>query len=173
MALTISRTTLRRLDIQGFDRIDPARLAPVAPWLRLTFGLCAALAITATAFASPALLLILGAIAFVGALSPVHPFDVIYNVGLRPLTGTGPLPKRGAPTRFACGVGGAWLVATALLFRSGYAFAGYTLGGLLGAAATLVSTTDICLPSMLYRMVFGWPPLRTSERSGAREVIAS
>src|SRR5262245_24538621 len=132
MAPTISPRTLRRLDIQGFDCVDPSRLAPVARWLRLTFALCAVLAITAVALASPALLLTLAVIAFTGAILPVHPFDLIHNLGLRHLTGTAPLPKRGAPTRFACGMGAAWLVVTAMLFRNGHAAAAYALGGLLG-----------------------------------------
>lgn len=158
---TISPSTLRRLDIQGFDGVDPACLAPVAPWLRLTFALCAALALTATLLASPVLLLVVAAIALVGALSPTHPFDIIYNVGVRRVTGTAALPKRGAPTRFACGLGAACLVAIATLFRGGYTTAGYAFGGSLVAMATLVSTTDICIPSLVYRMLFGWPARRT------------
>jgi hypothetical protein len=35
--------TRRLLDIQGFDAVDAQELAPVAPWLRLAFGLCALL----------------------------------------------------------------------------------------------------------------------------------
>nr|NIP78741.1 DUF4395 domain-containing protein [Gemmatimonadota bacterium]NIQ53285.1 DUF4395 domain-containing protein [Gemmatimonadota bacterium]NIU73423.1 DUF4395 domain-containing protein [Gammaproteobacteria bacterium]NIX43658.1 DUF4395 domain-containing protein [Gemmatimonadota bacterium]NIY07849.1 DUF4395 domain-containing protein [Gemmatimonadota bacterium] len=91
----LSPKQLSRLDIQGFDRVDPGHLAEVAPWLRLAFGLCAALAILGTALASVPLLLVLAAIALGGGLSPVHPFDVIYNRGVRRVTGTRPLPKRG------------------------------------------------------------------------------
>lgn len=38
---------LRRLDIQGFDTVAADRLAEVAPWLRLAFALCTALATVA------------------------------------------------------------------------------------------------------------------------------
>jgi len=153
----ISPSTLRRLDIQEFDQVDPACLAPVAPWLRLTFALCAGLALVGTVLVSEALLLALAVIAFVGALSPTHPFDLIYNVVVRRFTRTAALPGRGAPTRFACGLGAGCLVAIAMLFRRGYATARRFVSGM----AALVSATDICIPSLVYRLLFGWPTRRT------------
>ena len=82
------------------------------------------------------------------------PFDLIYNHGIRYLRHTGPLPKRRAQSRFACGVGAIWLVATALAFQSGALITGYILGGALTGVALLVSTTDICIPSMIYNALF-------------------
>jgi hypothetical protein len=154
MGDTLTSWTLHRLDVQGFDAVEETRLAEVAPWLRLTFGLCALLAGIGTATASPILLLALAPIAALGAALPVHPFDLVYNHGIRHLTGTGPLPPRGAPSRFACGMGAAWLLVTAWAFWAGYATLGYALGGTLTAMAILVSTTDICIPSMVYRLLF-------------------
>ena len=58
--------------------MDEDLLAQVAPWLRLAFGLCATLAIVGTALASTTLLLTLAGIAFLAAVFPVHPFDLIY-----------------------------------------------------------------------------------------------
>ena len=43
MRPTLAPRTRRRLDIQGFDPVDEQVLAPVAPWLRLAFDLCALL----------------------------------------------------------------------------------------------------------------------------------
>jgi len=40
MRQTLRPRTRRLLDIQGFEEVDVHELAPVAPWLRLTFGLC-------------------------------------------------------------------------------------------------------------------------------------
>jgi hypothetical protein len=158
---------LRRLDIQGFENVEEARLAEVAPWLRLAFGLCATLAILGTALASTTLLFVLAGIALLGALSPVHPFDLIYDLGIRHLTGTGPLPRRGAPSRFACGFGSTWLLVTIWAFDSVGPTLGYVLGFSLSAVAVLVSTTDICIPSMIFRAVFGAPAPRCEmARSG-------
>ena len=129
MAPAISPTTLRRFDIRGFHGVDPERLAHVASWLRLTLALCAALAVTATAFASLVL----------------------------------PLPRRGRTD--ASGM----LIASHGSWRPRcWSEADTTLRGThsvdCSGRSTLVSTTDICIPSLLYRMVFGWPPSRTSEQ---------
>jgi hypothetical protein len=154
MERRLSARTRRRLEIQGFDTTDERQLAEVAPWLRLAFGLCALLAGVGTAAASPIFLLALAPIAALGAALPVHPFDLVYNYGIRHLTGTGPLPRRGAPSRFACGMGAVWLLVTAGAFSAGHDGVGYVLGGALTAVALLVSTTDICIPSMTYRLLF-------------------
>jgi hypothetical protein len=73
MSKVLTDTTRRRLDIQGFERVDETALAQVAPWLRLAFGLCAVMAGAGTAMASPAILLALVPIAALAALLPVHP----------------------------------------------------------------------------------------------------
>ena len=161
----LSSCTLRRLDIQGFDTVEERELAKVAPWLRLAFGFCALLAAAGTALASPTILLVLAVIAVLAAALPVHPFDLIYNHGIRHLTGTGPLPKRGPPNRFACGMGAVWLVVTAWAFSAGHPLLGYSLGAPLTAVALLVSTTDICIPSMMYRLLFGAPRARGQQRA--------
>ncbi len=160
MTSALTETTRRRLDIQGFERIEDGALARVAPWLRLAFGLCAVMAGVGTALASPTLLLLLVPIAALAAVFPVHPFDLIYNYGIRFMTGTPPLPRRGAPSRFACGLGAMWLVATTWVFQAGHPILGYVLGGLLTAVAVLVSTIDVCIPSLVYRSIFGFPPRR-------------
>ncbi len=65
--------------------------------------------------------------------------------------------KRGAPSRFACGVGAVWLIVTGWAFQSGAIVTGYVLGGMLTFVGLLVSTTDICIPSLIYRTMFGFP----------------
>ena len=163
MRQTLTPRTYRLLDIQGFDTVDEQELAPVAPWLRLAFGLCALLGGVGTLSASPTILLVLAPLA---AASPVHPFDLIYNYGIRHLTGTGPLPRRGVPSRVGCGMGAVLLLVTAWAFSAGHVVAGYALGGILTFVVLLVSTTDICIPSMIYRSIFGWPRVRDAQQKG-------
>jgi len=163
--VTVSPVTRRRLEIQGFVGLDDQTLAETGPWLRLAFGLCTVLAATGTILASPVFLWALVPIAALAAAFPVHPFDLIYNHGLRRLTGTRPLPKRGAPARFACGVGAVWLLVTGWLFQAGHTSAGYVLGGALTIVGLLVSTTDICIPSLIYRTIFGFPPRPGDEKA--------
>ena len=110
--------------------------------------------------------LVLAAIAAVAAASPVHPFDLIYNYGIRHLTGTGPLPRRGVPTRVGCGMGALFLLVAVWAFSAGHVVAGYALGGVLTFVVLLVSTTDICIPSLIYRSIFGWPRARDAQQKG-------
>jgi hypothetical protein len=159
---TISTVTRRRLDIQGFTDVDEDLLKQTASWLRFAFALCTILAGLGTALASYIILYLLVPIAALGAIFSTHPFDLIYNFGIRHITQTPPLPKRGAPSRFACGLGSAWLVVTALMFQLGNMTIGYILGASLTFVGLLVSTIDFCIPSMIYRSIFGFPPKRST-----------
>jgi hypothetical protein len=67
--MSLNPTTRRRLHVQGFECIDDAWLAEVAPWPRLAFGLCALLAAIGTATASVPVLWVLVVI----ARAPVRP----------------------------------------------------------------------------------------------------
>ena len=120
----------------------------------MAYFLCASLAGVGTLLASPTILFSLTAIAAPAAVLPFHPFDLIYNFGIRHLRNTGPLPRRRAQGRFACGVATVWLVATALAFGAGMTVLGYILGALLTGVGMLVGTTDICIPSMIYNALF-------------------
>jgi hypothetical protein len=62
-------------------------------------------------------------------------------------------------------VGAVWLLVTGWAFQSGYALAGYMLGGALTLVGLLVSTTDICIPSLIYRTIFGFPPRSGSDKA--------
>jgi hypothetical protein len=149
MALT--EMTRRRLHVQGFESVPDADLARVERWLRLTPALCGAIVAVGTVLAAPGVLFALAVIAALGGIFPVHPFDLAYNYGLRHLTGTPPLPRNGAPRRFACAIASAWITAAGLAFLLGAPLAGYVLGGMFVAVAALLATTQICVPSMVFR----------------------
>jgi hypothetical protein len=51
-----------------------------------------------------------------------------------------------------------WLIVTGWAFQSGAMVTGYILGGLLTFVGLLVSTVDFCIPSLIYRIIFGFPP---------------
>jgi hypothetical protein len=174
----ISPTTRRRLEIQGFVGINERWLAETAPWLRLSPALCTLLMALGTALASPATLWALAIIAALGSIFPVHPFDLLYNHGIRHLVGKPRLPHNGAPRRFACLLATLWLAGTAFAFQGGSMVTGYTLGAAITAVALLVTATNICIPSLLYGGLFGFPaavlgahhtpsPLAASSRNDA------
>jgi hypothetical protein len=151
--MDVSASVRRRLEVQGFSGLSDESLREVGSWLRLTPALCTTIVMIGTALALPALLWVLVPIALFGAVFPRHPFDYIYNIGLRRVTGTRPLPPNGPPRRFACGMAAVWIGATAAAFTAGYAPLGYSLGGVLTAVGLLVSTTHFCIPSLVYRFV--------------------
>lgn len=147
---TIAPSTVQRLHTQGFSTVDEAWLAEIAPWLRWSPVLCGTFAAVGTALASPWILFALAGTAFLGAILPFHPFDLIYNYSIRFLLGKRALPPNRAPRRFACGIATVWLIATALLFSNDQMTAGYVLGTTFVGVAVLVSTTDICIASIIF-----------------------
>ncbi len=149
----LSSKQQRRLEMQGFVCSKDSDFAGMAPWLRWSPALCMLIAAIGTALASPPILLALAATAALGAILPFHPFDLIYNYGIRHATATPPLPPNGAPRRFACAVATVWLIATAWAFSAGAMATGYVLGGSLVLVAGIVTTTDFCIPSFIYNLI--------------------
>src|SRR5665811_479306 len=131
--MPLSLGTRRRLEVQGFTCRNEAEFVRLVPWMRFTPTLCVVFIGTGTALALTPLLWAIVPVAVLGAIFPVHPFDYLYNYGVRRLTNTPPLPHNGAPRRFACGVVAVWLIGTALAFGTGAVWVGYLLGGLLTA----------------------------------------
>lgn len=154
----------RRLERQGYVGLDDCALAQIEPWVRFSPALCTALIAIGTTMRSPLLLAMLAVIAGAGALFPVHLFDLLYDYAVRPITGTAPLPKNGPPRRFACGMAAVLLAITAWLFSIGALIAGYIIGTLLTAVGLIVSTTHVCIPSMIYQIL-----LRKISRGGVRQ----
>lgn len=153
--MAVSPITRRRLEAQGFHDLGDPTMAQLVPWMRWSPALCAAGMIVGVALRSPWVLWALAATAFAGVLLPNHPFDYIYNFGVRHLTGTGPLPANGPQRRFACGLATIWLTATGAAFALHATVLGLVLGVSIASLATLVSVTHICVPSMIYNAIVG------------------
>ncbi|MGH8106486.1 MAG: DUF4395 domain-containing protein [Arenimonas sp.] len=152
--MAISLVTRRRLEAQGFCNLDDATFDEVGPWLRWSPMFCTLFMTIGVVLNSPIILWALAGTAFLGVLLPFHPFDLLYNHGARYLTGTRALPHQGPQRRFACGIATAWLIATGWAFHVGEPMIGYLLGVPLILVAALVSTTNICIPSMIYNALF-------------------
>ena len=173
--MTTSSVVRSRLEAQGFCNLDDATLTELAPWMRWSPALCTVFMAIGTALNSPVILWSLAATAFLGVLLPFHPFDLLYNYGVRFLSGTRALPYHGAQRRFACGIATVWLIGTGWAFHAGSALVGYALGIPLVLVAGLVSVTHFCIPSLIYNTLFkatSGPENRTVEtdarKSGAR-----
>ena len=152
--MSVSPVIRKRLETQGFCGLDDAALVEVGPWLRWSPVLCTFFMILGVSMQSPVVLWLLAAIAFFGVFLPFHPFDLLYNYGVRHLTGTRPFPHNGPQRKFACGLASVWLIATGWAFYAGMNTVGYALGIPLILVAALVSVTHICIPSMIYNALF-------------------
>ena len=161
--MSLSPVLQRRLETRGIACSNDPEFVKLVPWMRFTFVLCSILLGVGTALALTPLLWAMAPIAALGGIFPRHPFDLVYNYGVRHLTGTMPLPRNGAPTRFACGMAAPWIVGTAVAFEVDVAWLGYLLGGMLTAVAAIVSVTHYCIPSTIYQLLFG---RRTARAAG-------
>ena len=132
---------------EGFRRM--------VPWSTLTFGLCTVVIALGTALASTPILAVMVVIPALGALFQRHPFDAVYNYGIRRFTGTQTLPPNGPPTRFACGLASVWMVATIGAFEGGVAWLGYGLGAAIVIVGAIITFTHFCIPSLIYQTLFG------------------
>src|SRR5689334_24799229 len=73
----------KRLEAQGFCKLNDTEFGELAPWMRWSPAFCTIFMIAGVALESPVVLWSLAATAFVGALLPFHPFDLLYNYGAR------------------------------------------------------------------------------------------
>lgn len=131
--------------------------------LRLPTALCLALVVTGLALESTLMIALLVPIGAVAGWTRRHPFDLIWNHGLRHLAQAPELPPNPARRRQAFKLATVWLAAVAGLFAVGTATAALVLGGVLLAVCSLVTVTNFCIPSTLLAWV---------ESRGGREVIA-
>jgi Domain of unknown function (DUF4395) len=136
------------LSTQGFRLSDAERRRL---WLGLRFptGLCLGLVITALALESVPMLVVLSGIGMVAGFTSRHPFDLLWNYGLRHLTGAPELPPNPPRRRHAFKLATVWLLAVAALFAAGQDTAALSLGAVLVGVCGLVTATNFCVPSTL------------------------
>jgi hypothetical protein len=108
-----------------------------------------------TALASPTMLWALMPFAALVAMLPGHPFDVLYNYGLRHLLRTPALPRYGIRRRFACAVATTMIIVAAWSFQAGMPIVGQIFGWALVAGTFLNVSTGLCGPALIVRIFFG------------------
>jgi len=150
MEKSVSPKLVKRLKIQGYCGISDNDLSALAFGNRFAFILCSIIVFLGVVLANIPLLCAMLLVALYGVLLPYHPFDYIYNHGLRKILNKPKLPPRSLQIKFACSVATIWLATTSGLFFLDFMTAGYIVGGILFSLAFTVSATDICIPSLLY-----------------------
>ncbi|HXR30314.1 MAG TPA: DUF4395 domain-containing protein [Solirubrobacterales bacterium] len=142
------------LTMQGYGALSNEERKSLWLGIRFSPALCFAGIAIGVVLASPVVLLAMAATAFVGGfLTPKHPFDYIYDLALRPLLGGPSLPPSPAPRRFACQLATPWIAAIAVAFLVDLTVVAWALAVPLLAVAAVVTTTNWCLPSLMYGLL--------------------
>jgi hypothetical protein len=136
------------LCVQGY-RLNAEESRALRWGLRFSTGLCLAVVVAGLALQSAAVILALVPLGAVAGWTRRHPFDLLWNHGLRHLAGAPELPPNPTPRRHAFKVATVWLAAVGLLFAFGHPTAALILGGIQVAGCALVTTTNFCVPSTL------------------------
>jgi len=165
--MSADAVVMRRLQLRGFAFRDEDEACRIGPWMRFTptvqallFGLC-------TVTGSVPVLLALAVVLATGLATARHPFDLAYNLLIRPLENSPELPASPVRRRLVFLVGALWCLATAWQFSAGNHAAGTTLGALMTASTTLLAATHICIPSRVLDLVArGAAAWRRDDRAG-------
>jgi hypothetical protein len=150
----LSPVTRRRLEAQGYLGFTDAQLYDFKFGIRFAYYLCALLVLSGLIFSRVEVLLTAMVVAFLATLPPYHPFDYLYNYGVRKLLHKPKLPPRTNQGRFACGIATIWLGLIIFMLQTNLHIWAYIAGGVLLFVAGLVSTLDICIPSIIYNYLF-------------------
>jgi hypothetical protein len=140
--------TQSNLATQGYG-LSAAQAGALRFGLRFSTALCLALVVAGLALESALVISLLVPVGAVAGWTPRHPFDLIWNYGLRHVAGAPALPPNPTRRRHSFKLGTVWLAAVAGLFALGADTAALALGGVLVAVCGLVTVTNFCVPSTL------------------------
>jgi hypothetical protein len=115
--------------------------------IRFPTALCLPLVLTGFVLESPAILISLAAVGAIAGFGPRHPFDLVWNYGMRHALGGPELPPNPRRRRHAFKLGTALLLTGAGLLLAGLSVPALALGGALVVACASATVLNLCLPS--------------------------
>ncbi len=149
---SIPQKNIDRLEMQGFTGLSASELSDHQLGIRFAYWLCASLVVMGLIFKSIPILAFAMLAAFGAVVHSRHPFDYIYNYGVRQLLKKPETPRRTIQGKIACGIATVMILGIILSFNYDYMTVGYTIGIMLLSSAFLVASTDYCIPSVLYKI---------------------
>ena len=152
--MAIPRWTDRNLATQGYC-LPTAKAKQLRVGLRFPTALCLALVVTGLALESALMIALLVPVGAVAGWSARHPFDHLWNHGVRHLIGAPELPPNPTRRRHAFKLATVWLAAVAVLLAADATTAALVLGGVLVAVCSLVTVTNFCIPSTMLAWLEG------------------
>ena len=145
---------IKLLRAQGFHTTCARSLTDMAFGIRFAYRVCVLLLLVAMATKSVLIFSFMVVFAFGGIILPNHPFDYIYNYTFRLWMGKPILPRRSKQLKFACKIATPWLGTMTYLLSIGMTSISMVLAGMFVVIALLPSTIDLCLPSLIYNMLY-------------------
>ena len=156
----------RLMRLQGWRGLDAQRAATSGGGDRVAPAFCAVGSLAASVLASPVIAAILALTALVGAFAPNHPVETLVN-GLAARRGVAPMPANRAAKRLGCAMGVVFLGGATVALWAGNIVLGSALAGTLGVLAGFVALTGICVPSLVFTVLWG------AERAQAPSLAAA
>jgi hypothetical protein len=154
MKKSVSITTRKRLEIQGFEGYSDEELYKYKTGIRFAYLGCGTIVLLGFLFGNPVFYFIAMIIAFFGAVLPKHPLDYVYNSTVRKFFNYPIVPNRTSQGKFACGIATVWLAAIIYLMLNGMTLVYQAATILLLAQAFVVGTIDFCVPSKIFNALF-------------------
>jgi Domain of unknown function (DUF4395) len=144
----VATWTRCNLEVQGFEL--SAEHSRALRWaVRLPTALCLALVVIGLALQSAVIILALVPIGAVAGWTRRHPFDAIWNHGLRRAFGAPALPPNPTRRRHDFKLATVWLLGVDVLLAVGETTAALVLAAPMLAVCGVVTATNFCVPSTL------------------------
>ena len=147
----------RRLEVQSFLNQPCEVLYALKNWWRFTPSLNWIITLIGTVLAWPNILFALAVVMTIALVTPSHPFDWLYNYGIRYLSGTPRLPKSGQRRKVIFALAAVLNALLGALFLMGYTMVGYILGSIMTVLGGLLVIINLCVVSELIAKIFGAP----------------
>jgi rhodanese-related sulfurtransferase len=165
----------RGLRQQGYAGLSSEELGKLKWGLRFTPALCMAGCIVGLATQNVWIHYALAALGMMAVALPAHhPLDMLYNYGVRFLTGGPKLPPNPLPRRTACFLGGLMNLGIAFLFQAGLPAMAYVVGIALVVLQVIVIGSHFCVASWMLEglgKIVGQRPSRIDPQN-ARQLVA-
>lgn len=146
-----------RLETQSYLDQPDATLNELKNWWRFTPTLNWIMTLVGVILAWPQLLFIQAGLMFAAIILPSHPFDWLYNYGVRFLSGTAPLPRSGQRRKVMFVFASVLIALLGIWFQYGYALVGYIQGGIMAVLGGLLVAFNLCVLSEILAKLFGMP----------------
>ena len=156
----------RRLRLQGWRGEEVRQAAASGGVDRVGPAFCAVGSVAATGLHSWMIAAVLAVTSLIGVVAANHPVEAAANA-LASRRGVRPLPPNRAAKRLGCALGTLGLGGAAVAFASGHDALGVVLAGSIGATATFVAVTNVCVPSVIFTVLWG------AERAQAPSLLAA